>query len=131
MFLNEPNTAEAEAYFEKERAGDGFLMNFTRAWAWRPDVADAFSLLRRELIAHTSLTPREIALLTCATARVLGDAYCSLAWGKKLAGLRGAAAVVDVLRGDDPQDSTPRELALRKWAEQVVRDPNGASATQV
>ena len=77
------------------------------------------------------MTPREIALLVCATARVLGDSYCSLAWGTKLAGMRGAAAVAEVLHGVDPPASTAREVALRQWAEQIVRDPNGASATQV
>ena len=94
-------------------------------------MAESFALVRRGLIEQTSLTPREVALLTCTTARALGDAYCSLAWGTKLAGLRGAATAAEVLQGADPISSTPREMALRKWAEQVVRDPNGASAMQV
>jgi alkylhydroperoxidase family enzyme len=131
MFLSEPGTTEAVEFFEKERASDGYLMNFARTWAWRPDVAESFALVRRGLIEQTSLTPREVALLTCTTARALGDAYCSLAWGTKLAGLRGAATAAEVLQGADPISSTPREMALRKWAEQVVRDPNGASAMQV
>ena len=45
--------------------------------------------------------------------------------------MRAAAVVVEVLHGVDPPASTAREVALRGWAEQVVRDPNGASATQV
>lgn len=131
MFLNEPSTAEAAAYLEKDRAASGYVMNLERAWAWRPDLAEGFALLRRQLIEQTRLTPTEIALLACTTARALGDSYCSLAWGTKLAGLRGAAAVADVLQGVDPSTSTAREVALRRWAEQIVRDPNGASATQV
>jgi uncharacterized peroxidase-related enzyme len=131
MFLNEASTAEAAAYLEKDRAESGYVMNFARAWAWRPDVAQGFALLRRQLIEETLLTPSEIALLVCTTARALGDSYCSLAWGTKLAGMRGAAVVAEVLYGVDPTTATAREVALRRWAEQVVRDPNGASAMQV
>lgn len=131
MFLNEPSTAEAAAYLEKDRAESGYVMNLERAWAWRPDLAEGFALLRRQLIERTSLMPTEIALLACTTARALGDSHCSLAWGTKLAGMRGTAAVAEVLHGLDPPASTPREIALRRWAEQILRDPNGASATQV
>jgi uncharacterized peroxidase-related enzyme len=131
MFLNEPSTAEAKAYLEKDRAASGYVMNLERAWAWRPDLAEGFAHLRRQLMERTSLAPTELALLTCTTARALGDSYCSLAWGTKLAGMRGAAAAAEVLRGVDPPASTAREVALRRWAEQIVRDPNGASETQV
>jgi uncharacterized peroxidase-related enzyme len=131
MFLNEPSTAEAAAHLEKDRAETGYVMNFEQAWAWRPDVAQGFALLRRQLIEGTALKPSEIALLACTTARALGDSYCSLAWGTKLAGMRGAALVAEVLRGVNPATATVREIALRQWAEQVVRDPNGASAMQV
>jgi alkylhydroperoxidase family enzyme len=131
MFLNEPSTSEAAAYLEKERAGSGYVMNFERAWAWRPDLAEGFALVRKQLVERSHLTPREVALLTCTTARVLGDSYCSLAWGIKLAGIRGPAAAAEVLRGVDPPASTLREVALRQWAEQIVRDPNGAAVRQV
>jgi alkylhydroperoxidase family enzyme len=131
MFLNEPSGAESAAYLDKERADSGYVMNLERAWAWRPDVAEGFARVRRQLVEQSSLTPREIALLTCTAARVLGDSYCSLVWGTKLARMRGAAAVAEVLQGVDPLSSTAREVALRKWGEQVVRDPNGASASQV
>jgi uncharacterized peroxidase-related enzyme len=131
MFLDEPNSADAQTYLEKDRVQTGYVMNLERAWAWRPDVAEAFAIVRQQLLAGSSLTPREIALLVCATARALGDPYCSLAWGTRLAGLRGASAVAEVLRGVDPAASTPREIALRRWAEQVVNDPGSASALDV
>jgi uncharacterized peroxidase-related enzyme len=131
MFLTESSSAESESYLERERAATGYVMNCERVWAWRPDVAEGFGRLRQQLMKQTSLTAREIALLTCTTVRVLGDSYCSLAWGTRLAALRGAADVATLLQGEDPLTSTSREVALRKWAEQVVRDPNGASAKQV
>jgi uncharacterized peroxidase-related enzyme len=131
MFLDEPTTAQASAYLARDRARTGYVMNLERAWAWRPDVAEAFALVRKTLLAGTRLTSREIALLGCTTARALGDPYCSLAWGKRLAGLRGAAAVAEVLRGMDPSASTAREIALRRWAEQIVDDPGSATALDV
>jgi uncharacterized peroxidase-related enzyme len=131
MFLNEPNTAEAAAYLEKDRVSSGYIMNLERAWAWRPDVAEGFALLRKQLLEQSSLTQREIALLVCATARALGDSYCSLAWGTRLAGMRGAAAVAAILHGMEPETSTAREVALRRWAERVVDDPNGSSSAEV
>jgi|SRR5215831_843881 len=131
MFLNEPRNAEASAYLEKDRAASGYVMNLERAWAWRPDVAQAFAQVRRQLMEQTSLTPAELALLACTTARALGDSYCSLAWGTRLAGIRGAAAVADIMRGTDPPMSTARETALRRWTEQIVRDPNAVTTDQV
>ncbi|MGE0467590.1 MAG: carboxymuconolactone decarboxylase family protein [Steroidobacteraceae bacterium] len=131
MLLSEPVNAEAAAYLEQERAASGYVMNLERAWAWRPDVAGEFARLRKLLAQESGLSAGEMALLTCATAHALGDSYCSLAWGTRLAGMRGAAAAAAILRGTDPPDSTAREAALRQWAAQVVRDPNGASASQV
>ncbi len=106
-------------------------MNLERAWAWRPDVAHAFMALRKRLIGGSALTPREIALLVCATARTLGDSYCSLAWGKRLADLAGPNLAAAALRGAEPADMTQREAALARWAGHVVRDPNGCRAEDV
>jgi hypothetical protein len=33
ILLNEPNTAEAAAHLENDRAASGYVMNFERAWA--------------------------------------------------------------------------------------------------
>jgi uncharacterized peroxidase-related enzyme len=131
MFLHEPTGTDALRYLERDRAQSGYVMNLERAWAWRPDVAEAFALVRQQLLADTSLTPREIALLVCTTARALSDPYCSLAWGTRLAGLRGASAVAEVLRGMDPPASTAREIALRRWAERIVSDPNSTNTTDI
>jgi len=131
MFISEPTTAEASAFLEKDRAATGYVMNLERAWAWRPDVAEAFVALRKRLTDQSSLAPWEIALLVCTTARVLGDSYCSLAWGSKLAELAGAGLAAEVLRGSDADTLSTRERALKRWAEQVVRDPNEATMQQI
>ncbi len=131
MFLEDANTPEAAAFLESDRAANGYVMNLERAWAWRPEVAGGFGALRKQLTDGSTLTPREIALLVCASAHALGDSYCSLAWGSRLAALAGPSMAAEILRGRDTPALTPREAALRRWADQVVRDPNGSTAAQV
>jgi uncharacterized peroxidase-related enzyme len=131
MFLADPATAEAQAYLDKDREQSGYVANFERAWAWRPDIAEAFGAIRQKLMDQSSLTPRETALIVCATAGTLGDSYCSLAWGSRLAGLAGPGLAAGVLRGTDSAELTVRERALLRWVQQVVRDPNLATLQQV
>ena len=124
MFLHEPNSVEAREYLDKEKSATGYVMDLDRGWAWRPDVADAFANLRKQLLDGSSLSLRERAVLVCAQAHALGDSYCATVWGARLAELAGAAAAGDVLRGDEPSVLSAREAALRRWAAQVVRAPN-------
>src|SRR5262245_65170752 len=115
MFLNESNEAGAAAYLEKERASTGYVMNLERAWAWRPDVAEEFGLLRRRLLEKSTLSSSEVVLLACATARALGDSYCALAWGTRHAGMRDAQAAGQVLEGRDPPTWSGRGRKERQW----------------
>lgn len=131
MFLDDPATPEAHAYLDAERAATGYLMNLERAWAWRPDLAQSFQALRQQLMAGSSLTPRELALLVCTGARALGDSYCAIAWGSRLATLADPAFAADLLRGVEPAALTGRERALRRWAEQLVQEPNGTRVQDV
>lgn len=60
----------------------------------------------------------------------MGDSYCSLAWGGKLAKAAGDDVAVRVLRGDD-EGLDPAERVLARWARQVSRDPNATTAADV
>jgi uncharacterized peroxidase-related enzyme len=131
MFLETPATPEGVAYLEKERAQSGYVGNLARAWAWRPDLVDAFAALRKQLIDGATFSPREIALLVCASASALGDSYCSLAWGARLAKLADASLAARVLQGADAPKLSVREAALRLWAGQVVADPNVIQSSDV
>ena len=131
MFLRDAADEEARKYLEKEKEDMGYVMNLERAWAWRPDVAQAFGELRAQLSAGSALSLRERAVMVCAAAGALGDSYCSLAWGPKLAGMTSAATAAAILRGRGAADLSPREDALRRWAEQVARDPNVIQAADV
>lgn len=86
MFLRAPPPNEANlALYSRDAAEDGYVANFSRLWAWRPDVFDAFFGLRRLLTEQAALSLRERSILVCATAANLRDSYCALAWGNTLA----------------------------------------------
>ena len=131
MFLSQPSTPDAVAYLEQDKAAMGYVMNLERAWAWRPDIAQSFNALRKQLTDQSALTAREIALLVCSTARALGDSYCSLAWGAHLAKLATPELAAKILRNDDAIGLSQREQALHEWAQHVVRNPNGTTQQQI
>jgi hypothetical protein len=76
------------------------------------------------------LTLRQRSILVSATASTLGDSYCSLAWGTRLAGEAGAEVAGGVLRGDDTR-LEPAERTLAAWARAVARNPNGTTEDDV
>lgn len=132
MFLHQPpHTQAAERLYESDRATAGYVMNLTRVWAWRPDVTEAFAALRRAVTSQTKLTPRELAVIVCATASALGDAYCALAWGNRLAAAADAQTAAAVLADRDGHRLSAREQALARWARMLVRNPNGTTAADV
>jgi alkylhydroperoxidase family enzyme len=105
-------------------------MNASKLWAHQPAAhAGLFDLLGQAVRA-ASLTFRQRGILVAACASALGDSYCSLAWGNKLAGEAGPAVAAGVLRGDD-EGLDPKERALARWARKVSRDPNGTGAADV
>ena len=132
MFVNEPETTAAtERMFKSSQDSQGFVMNLTRAWAWRPDIFESFAALRAQLTSAAGLSKRDQAVLVCAMASQLGDAYCSLAWGKTLAGEAGTGAAAAVIGGGAGDAMTERDTALAAWARQVVEDPNSTTQEQV
>jgi uncharacterized peroxidase-related enzyme len=132
MFLQPPADNEATArLFKSDLDQQGFVMNFTRLWAWRPEVCEAFSALRALLTTNSSLSGRELAVLVSATAATLGDSYCALAWGKKLAAAADASTAAAVLTAKQGGELTTREQALAAWARKVASDPNATALKDV
>jgi uncharacterized peroxidase-related enzyme len=133
MFITAPeNTPETADVYRASQASQGFVMNLTKAWAWRPDVFDGFAALRNQLTGPSSFSKRELAVMVCAAAAELGDSYCSLAWGRTLAGEAGADAAAAVIDGAPAAHLlTARDRALATWARQVVRDPNATTQADV
>ena len=130
-FLGEPpESAAAAAVHAAYVEDDGYVANYARTWCWRPDLLTGFADLRQQLMGESSLSPGELAVLVVATASAIGDSYCSLAWGGRLAGSRGEPAAAAALRGVDDGLSV-REAALLVWARRVVGDPNGIGEADV
>lgn len=132
MYLQTPADSDATArLYKSDVEQQGFVMNLSRLWAWRPEVCEAFGALRTQLTGNSTLSNRELAVIVCATAASLGDSYCALAWGKKLAAAADPSAAAAVLQGVENTGLTARDLALSVWARKVARNPNGTTPQDV
>lgn len=132
MFISAPDDSPATAkVYQSSADAQGFVMNLTKAWAWRPEVFDGFASLRSQLTAQSSLSKRELAVMVCAAASELGDSYCSLAWGRTLAQEAGAPSAAAVIENSGRDTLGQRDRALADWARKVVDDPNATSAADV
>ena len=130
-FLAEPEPTEpARRLYAEDLDGDGYVMNLTRLWAHAPAAHDGFVALLDAATSAGDLTFRQKGVLVSAVASTLGDSYCSLAWGTRLAGEVGDETAAAVLTGDDT-GLDPAEQALARWARAVARDPNGTTPEDV
>ncbi|QYG91905.1 hypothetical protein HC251_05255 [Iamia sp. SCSIO 61187] len=120
----------ARRLYEEDLAGDGYVMNLTRVWAHAPDLLDGVGAALARAAEVGGLTFRQRGVLVSAAASTLGDAYCALAWGTRLAGEVGPDAAAGVLAGDDT-GLDASDAALARWARRVARDPNGATVADV
>ena len=123
-------TPEAQRLFDEDVKDVGHVTNVSRLWAYLPATLRGLSDLLDQATQTGSLTFRQRAVLVTAAASTLGDSYCSLAWGNRLAGVAGPEVAAAVIRGDDMGlDAAERSLA--KWARRVATDPNAVTPTDV
>lgn len=130
-FLAVPETtSDVQRLYDGDLDGLGYVMNTSRLWAQLPQALDHLSELLGLATKAGGLTLRQRGILVTACASTLGDSYCSLAWGKKLANEADPELAGAVLTGTDgPLD--PQERALAHWARQVTRDPNATTPDDV
>jgi SAM-dependent methyltransferase/alkylhydroperoxidase family enzyme len=130
-FLQMPAVSDAaRRLFDEDVEDHGFVMNASRLWAYAPDVYESLFGLLGTVTRLGSLSLRQRGILVTATASTLGDAYCSLAWGARLASESSDTTAANVLSGvDDGLDDS--EKALAAWARRVVSDPNGITDDDV
>jgi len=131
-FLPEPPlTPEAQALYDEDLADDGFVWNLSRLWAYQPETQRKLFDLMGDAISPSGLSKRHRGILVTAAASTLGDSYCSLAWGGKLATFADDAAIpAAVLTGTDA-GLTEQEAAMAAWARIVARDPNSTTPADV
>jgi uncharacterized peroxidase-related enzyme len=131
QFLSEaPPSPEAERLFDGDIEGIGYVANVSRLWAYLPAALNDLAELMGQAADAGGLSPTQRAVLVTATASTLGDSYCSMAWGKRLAREttpQVAAAVI----GGESDGLEPAEQALARWAQLVTRDPNAITADDV
>ena len=113
--------------YETDRAGWGFLPNFTRAYSHRPGVYAAWRGLNGAIKANMDERRYEIA--TLAAARRLRSSYCSLAHGRILARHMPASAVSDIALGRPSQELDDVDRAVIDLADKVAAD--ATTVTQV
>ena len=130
-FLREPEpTPEVRRLYDGDVDDLGYVMNASRVWAHVPGAHEVLFDLMGRAVRAGALTFRQRGILVAACASTLGDSYCSLAWGTKLAGEADPELAAGVLRGDDA-GLDAQERALARWARAVARDPNGTTAADV
>jgi alkylhydroperoxidase family enzyme len=108
----------------------GYVANQTRVWAHSPESLAALSYALTMAVDKAGIDVRHRALLVTSTAAAMGDAYCSLAFGSKLAAAAGEDVAAAAVTGHD--DALPEsDRALARWARLVTRDPNGTRPEDV
>jgi len=132
VLIEEPPPGEGrDAAYATDRDSDGYVWNVTRLWGWRADINRDFAALRTALMNSSALTDRDWAVMVTAMASQLGDSYCSLAWGPKLARLSDAATAAQLIANEPTPALSEREQALAAWTRQLVDDPNATTADDV
>lgn len=123
-------TPDVRALFDEDLAESGFVMNVSRLWAYAPGMRTELFELLGTAARLGELTFRERGVLVTATASTIGDSYCSIAWGGRLASSSTERTAIGVIGGDN-QGLTEREHALARWARAVASDPSGTEQSDV
>jgi uncharacterized peroxidase-related enzyme len=123
-------TPPAQALYDEDTAESGYVWNVSRLWAYQPETVNRLFDLMSEAFKPSGLRFRQRAILVSAAASTLGDSYCSLAWGGKLADATEPDLAASVLRGTD-DDLNEQERAMAAWARKVVTEPNSTTTTDV
>ena len=119
-----------ERMYATDLRAQGYVANQTRVWAHSPESLAALSYALTMATESAGLDVRQRALLVTTTAAAMGDAYCALAFGHKLANAAGEEAAARAVAGDDSA-LDPADRALVRWTRRVVTEPNGTTAADV
>ena len=130
-FLHEPPvSAQVQALYDEALADGDYVWNVSRLWAHQPGTVQQLFGLMSEAFKPSGLSFRQRGILVTAAASALGDSYCSLAWGGKLATASEATLAAGVLNGSDAA-LTDQEKAMAAWARKVVKDPNATPPADI
>ena len=124
----EEHAGDAADLLAADRAQRGYLPNYGRAFAHRPEVYRAWRALLRAVTAN--MDERRYELATVAAARRLRSSYCMLSHGKALADKFLTEGEVEALARAEPTGALDDvERAVMELADKVAGD--ATSVTQV
>jgi uncharacterized peroxidase-related enzyme len=130
-FLGEPPLSpQVQALYDDDLADGGYVWNVSRLWAHQPDTLNGLFDLMSQAFKASGLSFRQRGILVTATASALGDSYCSLAWGGKLAAASDATLAAGILNGSDAA-LTDQEKAMAAWARKIAKDPNSTTPADI
>jgi uncharacterized peroxidase-related enzyme len=110
---------EVAAAYTRDRETLGYVANYTRVFANRPAVLEAWRALNGAVKA--SMDPRRYELATVAAALRLRSSYCALAHGKVLAEqFYGPVAVSSIATAPATAPLTPVDRAVMALADKVA-----------
>lgn len=114
-------TGALAGYYDQQRTGWGFLPDYARAFATRPDVAQAWNVLNTTV--REGMERRRFELATIAAARALRSTYCTAAHSKFLRDICGDETTLQAL-ADDSSGGTlgPSDRAIYRFAAKVASD---------
>ena len=116
--------------YEADRERFGFVPNFTRVFARRPEVYEAWKQLNGAI--KEAMGARRYELATLAAARRLRSSYCMLAHGKVLAdGFFGTEALRQVAVDHRAAGLDPVDVAVMDLAEKVAGDATSISEADI
>ena len=126
----EERAGDAADLFEADTALRGYLPNYTRAFAHRPDVYRAWRGLIGAIAGN--MDTRRYELATFAAARRLRSSYCALAHGKVLADAFLSEAEVEALARARPVESLDDvDRAVLDLADAVAHDATAVTREDV
>ncbi len=119
----------AEIY-EEARSAKGYLPNYSRVFALRPEAFDAWDALATAI--RKSMGKRRYELATLAAARSLKSSYCSLAHGKVLRDqVLGTDQLVAVMVDPTGAGIPEQEQKIMEFAERVAIDASTITADDI
>jgi uncharacterized peroxidase-related enzyme len=125
----EASGAVADAY-RADEARLGYVPNYTRVFAHRPAVYDAWQKLNGAIRGGMDL--RRYELVTVAAAQRLRSSYCSLAHGKVLVDqFLGASELQDVLLDRHAAGLAEVDVAVMDLAEKLVEDATSITQSDI
>lgn len=126
----DPAHDDVARLYDADRARQGYVANYTRVFALRPEVYDAWARLNGAIKAGMDLHRYELA--TLAAARRLRSSYCALAHGSLLRDkFHDAATVYKIATDHRDAGLDPTDIAIIDLAEKVVDDATAVTAADI